>query len=76
MSSEILELKNEILELKQMILDIKKSTNNMDKHISFVENVYLTLKIPLEFIKTNIEKIIDYGVYIPREGVIPSKMHT
>jgi len=30
--------------------DIKKSSNNMDEHISFVENVYDTVKIPFYYI--------------------------
>jgi len=32
------------------IKDIKKSSNNMDEHISFVENVYDTVKIPFYYI--------------------------
>jgi archaellum component FlaC len=38
------------------IKDIKKSSNNMDEHISFVENVYDTVKIPFYYIINKITR--------------------
>jgi hypothetical protein len=37
--------------------DIKKSSNNMDDHISFVENVYDTVKYPFYYIINKIKPI-------------------
>ena len=42
----------------QKLNDINKSTENMDSHINFVEKTYDTVKLPLNYIKTNVEKLM------------------
>jgi hypothetical protein len=39
---------------------IMNSTSNMDNHISFVENVYETLKNPLNYVANKINHHIGY----------------
>jgi hypothetical protein len=38
--------------------DITKSTENMDTHINFIEKTYDTVKAPLSYIKTNVERLM------------------
>lgn len=48
---EYMERKLEIIESEIEI--IKNSTNNMDTHISFVENIYESVKYPFYYVMNN-----------------------
>jgi hypothetical protein len=43
--------------VEKSINGIQNSTTNMDRHISFVEHVYHTIKTPLNFVLTHIPQI-------------------
>ena len=42
----------------EKINNISKSTENMDTHIDFIEKTYDTVKMPLNYIKTNVERLM------------------
>ena len=42
----------------EKINNISKSTENMDTHIDFIEKTYDTVKLPLNYIKTNVERLM------------------
>lgn len=66
-SSELTELKNKIesierkvdLILFKMDENIIKSCDKMENHINFVNGVYTTVKVPLNYISNKIHKIIN-----------------
>lgn len=49
------------------IEQIKKSNSNMDEHISFVENVYDTIKNPFYYIMNKIEPIDTIHIKEPKQ---------
>jgi len=54
----ILNLNEKIDNLNKRVENIEKSSENMDKHISFVDSVYETAWMPLNFITSNISALI------------------
>jgi hypothetical protein len=58
--SEKLTYINERLEyIENDMKEIKKSSSNMDEHISFIENVYETVKTPFYYIINKVKPIRD-----------------
>jgi hypothetical protein len=60
---ELLESRIQALENKMDILignsdDINISCSKMKGHIDFVENTYISVRTPLDFVKKNIEKLM------------------
>jgi len=49
--SEIHELRKEVQELKEIILKLNQTCSRMDNHIDFVETVYASIRLPLEYIR-------------------------
>lgn len=54
-NQEILELRKEVLELTKLM---RESNNRLAKHIGFIENVYTSLRYPLDFFKKKLELLM------------------
>ena len=58
-------LQNEVKVLKEQIKEladlIRGNGSKMNQHIDFVENVYTSVRHPLNFVKTKIESMIGRG---------------
>jgi hypothetical protein len=62
LQGDVKSLQGEVMELKGLIIDlaslIKGNGSKMNQHIDFVENVYTSVRHPLNFVKTKIESLI------------------
>ena len=58
MLNEFKKVNDTLLTLIEIVKKLDKSCSKMDDHISFVEGTYETLKTPLDFITTNVNKMI------------------
>jgi chromosome segregation ATPase len=54
---KIINIEARIENLEQDIKYLKDGTNNMNEHISFIENVYDTIKNPFYFVMNKIKPI-------------------
>lgn len=54
MNDDIIKLQEEIQKLREDVRQLSLICGRMDKHISFVDKVYDTVKTPLEFIVNTI----------------------
>lgn len=51
-------LENKIDEIKQQVSKCETSCKTMDDHINFVEDVYQTLRTPLDYVRFSVNKIV------------------
>lgn len=69
---EIKELKEKITNLEILIItkfdelnakldNINKTSTKMSEHIDFIEETYVTLKTPLNFVKNKVERLMGYS---------------
>jgi hypothetical protein len=57
LSSEISQLSSKIDLLIQEVRTLNKSCNRMDEHITFVNKVYNTVRSPVSYIISNVNKL-------------------
>jgi hypothetical protein len=69
----ILDLNEKVDNLNKHIENIEKSSENMDKHISFVDSVYETIWMPLNFITSNLTLLIS-GSEETKQLPVPEKL--
>jgi uncharacterized protein YydD (DUF2326 family) len=62
LQGEVRSLQGDVKDLKEQIKElaslIKGNGSKMNQHIDFVENVYTSVRHPLNFVKTKIESLI------------------
>ena len=62
---EVKTLQNDVKDLKEQIREladlIRGNGSKMNQHIDFVENVYSSVRHPLNYVKTKIESMIGRG---------------
>ncbi len=47
---KLISIEKRLTDIENEIKEIKTSANNMDNHISFVENIYNSIKLPFHYI--------------------------
>ena len=65
-------LQCDVFDIKKQLTHIENNCERMDRHISFVEDTYDTLKYPINIVKTKIEQV--FGKTQPIEEKKECKM--
>lgn len=60
LESVLKNLDTRLLNIDNVLKDVVKSSSKMSSHIDFVEETYETLKFPINYVKTSIEKYVGY----------------
>jgi chromosome segregation ATPase len=56
-NKKIDDLQCDVLVIKKQLTSIENNCSRMDRHISFIENTYDTLKYPINLLKKKIEQV-------------------
>lgn len=51
------EIQEQLKVMLEKIEKIEQSSSNMDRHISFIEKVYATLKAPIDYVVSSYNKL-------------------
>ena len=49
--SEIEEIRAELKEMREILLEVRESSKKMDSHISFINGIYESYRVSLEFMR-------------------------
>jgi glycerol-3-phosphate responsive antiterminator len=57
---KLIEIDIRLTNIESKLEEVKQSSTKMSGHIDFIEHTYDTLKFPINYVKTSIEKYVGY----------------